>query len=137
MPRKTLIVVAAGSAFVAGIAAAPIASATDNPFAMQPLSQGYRVAQAEKMGDGKCGAMKASAAENKCGAAMMDTNKDGKVSREEFTQAHAAMFDAMDANKDGSLDQAEMGKMMEGTCGEGSHGGTAAKMKDGKCGGMK
>jgi hypothetical protein len=51
--------------------------------------------------------------------AMMDTDKDGKVSRDEFTKHHDEMFAQMDTNKDGTLDQSEMGhmgKMMESHC---------------------
>jgi len=122
MSKKTLIAAAAGSAFVAGMAAAPVASAAENPFALTGLSSGYQVAQAAKMSDGKCGqgkcgGMKTAAPEAKCGAAMLDTNKDGKVSKDEFMKGHAAMFDSMDTNKDGSLDKTEMGKMMQGKCG--------------------
>lgn len=46
-----------------------------------------------------------------------DANKDGMVSREEFTKAHQVradeMFSAMDANKDGKIDAAER-KAMHG-----------------------
>jgi len=121
MSKKTLIAAAAGSAFVAGMSATPIASATDNPFSMQSLDSGYMVAQAGKTTDGKCGQGKcgsmSKATENKCGAAMMDANKDGNVSKEEFMKAHETMFSNMDANKDGAIDKAEMGKMMQGKCG--------------------
>ncbi len=122
MPKKTLIAAAAGSAFVAGMAAAPVASAAENPFALTGLSSGYQVAQAGKMpagkcGQGMCGSMKSSATEAKCGAAMLDANKDGKISKDEFVNGHAAMFDTLDTNKDGSLDKAEMSKMTPGKCG--------------------
>jgi uncharacterized low-complexity protein len=121
MSRKTLIAAAAGSAFVASMAAAPVASATDSPFALQSLDRGYMVAQAGKTADGKCGQGKCGgmnkATENKCGAAMMDANKDGNVSKDEFMKAHEAKFATMDANKDGSIDKAEMDKMMQGKCG--------------------
>ena len=127
--KKTLMTAAVGSAFAATLGVAPIASAAENPFAMQSLDRGYMVAQTGKTSDGKCGQGKCGgmnkASENKCGAAMMDANKDGKVSKEEFMKAHEAMFSNMDANKDGSIDKTEMGKMMDGKCGEG------------KCGGMK
>lgn len=40
-----------------------------------------------------------------------DTNKDGAVSHEEFTEAHKArsekMFEKLDANKDGKIDESE------------------------------
>jgi uncharacterized low-complexity protein len=95
MSKKTLIAAAAGSAFVAGLAAAPVVSAAGNPFALSGLSSGYQVAdnhgtkaqsktqtkaQTEtKTQEGKCGGkteadMKAK--EGKCGnTAKM---KDGK-----------------------------------------------------------
>ena len=136
MSKKSLIAAAAGSAFVAGMSATPIASATDNPFAMQSLDRGYMVAQAGKTADGKCGQGKCGgmnkATENKCGAAMMDANKDGNVSKDEFMNAHETMFANMDANKDGSIDKTEMGKLMQGQC-----GGARPKTMEGKCGGMK
>ena len=95
MSKKTLIAAAAGSAFVAGLAAAPVASAAENPFALSGLSSGYQVADSHttktqsktqtktqtetKSQEGKCGGkteadMKAK--EGKCGnTAKM---KDGK-----------------------------------------------------------
>lgn len=121
--NKTLISAAVGTAFAATLGAAPLASAADNPFAMQALDKGYMVAQAGKMGEGKCGGTKAG--EAKCGMSMMDANKDGSISKEEFIKHHEAMFAKMDTNKDGSISKDEMGKMKDGKCGEG------------KCGGMK
>jgi uncharacterized low-complexity protein len=132
--KKTLISAAVGTAFAATLGAAPIASAAENPFAMQSLDQGYMLAQAGKMGDGKCGGMKAG--DGKCGMSMADDNKDGKVSKEEADKMHASMFANMDANKDGFIDKDEMGKMMGGKCGMGKCGG-AKKPMEGKCGGMK
>jgi uncharacterized low-complexity protein len=141
MSKKNLIATAVGSAFVASMAAAPIASAAENPFALSGLSSGYQVADnhaAKPMegkcggmnaGEGKCGGMKAG--EAKCDMPMMGADKDGKISKEAFTKRHETMFDSMDTNKDGFLDKAEMGKMMQGAC------GGARKPMEGKCGGMK
>ncbi|MCA1978959.1 MAG: hypothetical protein LDL19_06935 [Thiobacillus sp.] len=143
MSNKTLIAAAVGTAFVAGMSAAPVVSAAENPFALSGLSSGYQVADHNtghskmmkegkcgegKCGEGKCGA-KAKAAEGMCGMAMADANKDGKVTKEECDKHRAAMFEKYDTNKDGALDKAEMAKMTEGMC-----GGAKAKMKDGKCG---
>ena len=79
MSKKTLIAAAVGSAFAAGLAAAPAASAAENPFALKGLSSGYPVADhhGAKPAEGKCGAKPgAKPMDGKCGnAAKM---KDGK-----------------------------------------------------------
>lgn len=48
-----------------------VAHASDNPFALSPLSQGYGVAATDKAQDGKCG-------EGKCGAIKAAKPQDGK-----------------------------------------------------------
>jgi uncharacterized low-complexity protein len=125
--KKTLISVAVGTAFAATLGAAPVAFSAENPFALKSLDKGYMVAsnhdaKAKGMKEGKCG-------EGKCGMSMADSNKDGKVSKEE----HNAMFEKMDTNKDGFVDKDEMAKMM------GSMKGMDGSMKgmEGKCGAMK
>ena len=81
MSKKSLLATAVGSAFVASMAAAPIASAAENPFALTGLSSGYQVADnhVAKPVEGKCGGKKEAdmkAKEGKCGnTAKM---KDGK-----------------------------------------------------------
>lgn len=85
MSKKSLLAAAVGSAFVSSMAAAPIASAAANPFALSGLSSGYQVADnhvakpmegkcgnTAKMKDGKCG-------EGKCGA----TKSKGDASKAE------------------------------------------------------
>lgn len=145
--KKKTLCVAVGSAFVAGMAATPLANAADNPFSLHSLQRGYMVADAKvpagKCGQGKCGAMKTT--EARCGAGMMDTNKDGKISRDEFMKAHAAMygptdgnkaqfmkaheavFTAKDLNKDGYLDPTEEKVAAEGKCGQGKCGAMPKK----------
>ena len=134
-------------------------------FAATPLAQGYMLGTqstptAEKAGDASCGAKHAGGHcggmmmrghhEGACGMAMMDANKDGKVTRAEFDRVHADMFTKADTNKDGAIDAAEMkarhqammggarageGKCGEGKCGEGKCGATADKKPaEGKCG---
>jgi uncharacterized low-complexity protein len=62
---------ALGATFVASMAATPVASADANPFAMQPLSSGYQVADKGK--EGNCGDKKDGKKEGNCG-----DKKDGK-----------------------------------------------------------
>jgi len=131
MSKQTLIAAAVGSAFAAGLAAAPVASAAENPFALSALSSGYQVADSStpaKPMEGRYGCMYMKAGEGNCGMSMADTNKDGKVSKEEAAKHHEAMFTQIDANKDGSIDKTEMGKMWDDIRG--------GKMRPGMCGGM-
>lgn len=41
----------------------------------------------------------------------MDTNKDGKISKDEFTKHHDQMFTQMDKNADGMIDASERAAM--------------------------
>lgn len=43
----------------------------------------------------------------------VDSDKDGKISREEFIKHHEQMFDKKDTNKDGFLDESELHHMMD------------------------
>lgn len=131
---KSTLSMAIGSAFCASMIMAPDTQADGNPFAMQSLSSGYMMADMGKGMDGKCGGMmekRASRApgDSKCGMDVMDTDKDGKVSKEEYMKAQQVKFEAMDANKDGVIDADEM-KRASGT-------GGAKKATEGKCGDMK
>ena len=69
--KKTALSLAIGSAFVASIAAAPIAGAADNPFQMDSLKSGYQVAGVAKGEEAKCG-------EAKCGGAESDKGTEAK-----------------------------------------------------------
>ena len=42
-----------------------------------------------------------------------DSNKDGKISKEEFLKYHEAKFEKKDLNNDGFIDEDEMHKMMK------------------------
>jgi uncharacterized low-complexity protein len=110
---------ALGSAFAATLGATSAVSAGDNPFAAQSLDKGYMLAQGyeksddygskrddygEKKGYGKSG-------EGRCGMSMADTDKDGRVSRDEHARHCDMMFDKMDTNKDGYIDKDEAAKM--------------------------
>src|SRR5690348_4645322 len=91
------------------------AHAGDNPFALSPLPSAYAVAAADS--EGRCGAKAFEA---------MDTNKDGKISKEEFNAHKDAMFRKMDTNGDGYISKEEMMAMRhkhgEGSCGASKSG---------------
>ena len=54
--RKSIISAAVGSAFAVTLGIAPLASAAENPFSMQPMEKGFMVAYGDKKaGEGKCG----------------------------------------------------------------------------------
>ena len=117
--HKSMISIAVGSVLVTSLSTASVvhaaddAAIADNPFAIQSLPQGYMVAYADRVDPSKYGtATKEYGAatkggEGKCGMSLADTNKDGKVTKEEFLKHHGAIFDQIDVNKDGSVDKTE------------------------------
>jgi len=103
-------------------------------FAMTDLAQGYLLGAGDAAkptaAEGKCG-------EGKCGMARMDTDKDGAISKAEYTAAHkgqAGNFDSHDTDKDGSISAAEMKAHMEAKCGAGMKAGAGKGAMEGKCG---
>ena len=103
--KKTMISLAVGSALAATLGAVPIVSA-DSPFTAQSLDKGYMLAYADKVDPNKYGGG-AKSGEGRCGMSMVDANKDGKVTKQEFLKHHENIFDRIDANKDGAVDQPE------------------------------
>lgn len=79
--KKSAVSLVIGSAFAATMAAAPVASAADNPFQMESLKNGYQVAGVAKGEENKCGEAKCGGAtddkggENKCGEAKCGGSK--------------------------------------------------------------
>ncbi len=106
-------------------------------FALTPLGSGY-------MQDAKqdAAANKKDHVEGQCGVASMDKDGDGRLSKQEFADAHDGKTDLFadhDIDGDGFITQAEMDKAhakmkearkddAEGTC------GSAPKAGEGKCG---
>ena len=110
--KKSIISVAISSAFAAALVNGSVASATDNPFVMQSLDKTYLLAYADRADATKSPGEKAS--EDKYGMSMVDKNKDGKVSREEFIKHHEVIFDKIDVNKDGFVDKGEADRYAAG-----------------------
>ena len=72
---KKPLAAAVGTAFLASVALAPLASAAENPFQLDRLAGGYSLAEKSeaegKCGEGKCG-------EGKCGEAKAKSEAEGK-----------------------------------------------------------
>ena len=142
-PLNTFVV-ALGVVFASSLASVPVANALANPFGMTAQSDSYMVAmdsttpasastdtaKANAMPEGRSDAGnmkthsgrwcadKAEAGEGRCGMKILDSNGDGKITKEEFMQRHDEMFAKMDTNHDGVLDKNEAGKMMGGMHGK-------------------
>jgi len=108
--KKSIISLAIGSAVAVTLGTASIASANDNPFATQSLNKGYMVAEYHDKKDGDGYGNKKSG-EGRCGMSMADTDKDGRVSKEEHARHCQMMFDKVDTNHDGYIDKDEASKM--------------------------
>ena len=134
MSKKTAVrplTVALGTVFTVSLANAAVTYAAENPFSMKPLSGSHMMLAEGKCGEGKCGA--GMGEEGKCGLYRMDADGDGKVSKEEFMQGHEGMFQQIDKNGDGFIDQAERDAHMKEMFGSRKGG----KCGEGKCGGAK
>ena len=92
------IAVAIGTTFAVSLALSPIAGATENPFNVTELSNGYMVAGHE---EGKCGESKENE-EEKAKDEDKDTSAEGKCGE----------------GKCGEKRKAHEGKCGEGKCGE-------------------
>jgi len=100
---KKPLSIALGAAFATSLAAAPLANAADNPFAMSELSSGYMVAGSHM--EGKCGGAKATATE---GAEKV--MEEGKCGEGKCGGAKATATE-------GAEKVMEEGKCGEGKCG--------------------
>ena len=134
--HKSMMSIAVGSVLATGLSAASVVHAADasptanNPFEVQSLNKGYMIAYADRADPAKYGmgakeGAGAKAPEGRCGMSLADTNKDGKVTREEFLKHHGAIFDQIDSNHDGSVDKTEADNFAGGK----SNPGSPAPMK--------
>lgn len=127
MPLQKPVVIAFGTVIVGlGLAG--------DGFAMQPLAQGYLLAAGDtaKTAEGRCG-------EGRCGVAIPDTDKDGRVSPGEFAAAwpdEAARFAQADADGDGYISAEEMKAYHAAASGDDGKASMEGKCGEGKCGGM-
>ena len=117
---KNPLSIALGAAFATSLAAAPIASAADNPFAMSELSSGYMVADSHmegkcgegKCGEGKCGAGKAGTTATKGADKMMEEGKCGgdKAGKEGNCGSNKTTAEGKCGSNKKMMDEDEVGK---------------------------
>lgn len=96
--QKKMLVVALGGAMAASLGMAPVVHADQNPFAMQSLSKGYMVADAEAAADGKMKDGKCST--GKCGSSKKKAMKDKEAAAD--TKAKEGNCSADKKMKDGN-----------------------------------
>ena len=96
--NKKLTSVAIGSAFAASLISGT-AVATENPFGMNAMDNGYQVAMSGKADEGKCG-------EGKCGGDSEGKCGEGKCG----------------GKSEGKCGEGKCGGKSEGKCGEGKCG---------------
>lgn len=123
--KKSLISLVLGSALAVTLGATSVASVADNFLTTQSHQKGFMVAGNHNGDKSENGNSKDAHGDKKhreapCGMFIMaDTDKDGRVSKEEHARHAEMMFDQVDINKDGYIDKNEASEMMKKCHGQG------------------
>ncbi len=105
--KSTIAYTAVGSVFAIVLSFTSISSANaSGSVVMKPLNMKNQIIAYADMADPKkYGGVKSGG--GGYGMSLMDKNKDNKVSKEEFLKYNEAIFDKVDANRDGSVNKEE------------------------------
>ena len=104
--KKTIAYITLSPIFAIALSSASLSFAADSIFTSQPKNtKGVMLAYADLAEADKSGGAKSGG--GGYGLSLMDTNKDAKVTKEEFLKYNEAIFDKVDANHDGSVDKNE------------------------------
>jgi len=109
---KTKLISSLGGAVAISLLSAPMAQATENPFAMQKVTNATQLAEGMKGTEGKCG-------EGKCGDKMKEGGCSGTM--EKMAEGKCSEGKCGDKMKEGGCSDS-MEKMKEGKCSEGKCG---------------
>ncbi|SNX60720.1 EF hand [Nitrosomonas ureae] len=109
--KRNLLSIAIGTAFLVTQFVTPVIAADTTQGSNHPQQSG----QHSEHSHGNTKSEGQHDHGHKCEHKMssVDTNNDGKISKEEFMKHHEAMFDKKDTNKDGFLDETERRNMKE------------------------
>lgn len=98
--KSTILHITIGSIFATILSFTSISFAAEGQFTTQPLNmKNHILAYADMADPKKYGGVKSGG--GGYGMSLMDKNKDNKVSKEEFLKHNEAIFDKVDANRDG------------------------------------
>jgi hypothetical protein len=104
--KKTIAYFTLSPIFAIALSSASLSFAADGTFTSQPKNtKGVMLAYADSVEADKSGGAKSGG--GGYGLSLMDTNKDAKVTKEEFLKYTEAIFDTVYANHDGSVDKGE------------------------------
>jgi len=104
--NKAITYIALSPIFAIALSSASLSFAADSTFTSQSQNmKGLMLAYADLAETNKSGGAKSGG--GGYGLSLMDKNKDNKVSKEEFIKYNEAIFDKIDANRDGSVDKNE------------------------------
>ena len=106
MYNKTITYIALSSIFALTLSSASLSFGADSTYTSQPQKiKGFLLAYADLAESKKPVGAKSGGGEY--GMALMDKNKDNKVSKKEFLKYNENIFDQIDTNGDGSVDKDE------------------------------
>jgi len=104
--KKTIAYITLSPIFAIALSSASLSFAANGIITSQPKNtKGVMLAYADLAEADKSGGAKSGG--GGYGMSLMDTNKDAKVTKEEFLKYNEAIFDKVDANHDGSVDKNE------------------------------
>ena len=104
--KRTITYITLSPIFAIALSSASLSFAADGIFTSQPKNtKGVMLAYADLAEADKSKGAKSGG--GGYGMSLMDTNKDAKVTKEEFLKYNEAIFDKVDANHDGSVDKNE------------------------------
>ncbi|SFW28799.1 EF-hand domain-containing protein [Nitrosovibrio sp. Nv17] len=106
--KKSIAFLTLGTAVAATLGTASVVSAGEP--SVESVGKATFMVAEYHAGEKKDGYGEKRAGEGRCGISMADTDKDGRVSKEEHARHSQIMFDKLDVNGDGYIDKDEVSR---------------------------